>query len=411
MAETLVILGAGQAAAQAIASARGAGLAGRIILVGDEPHAPYQRPPLSKKYLASEWGLDRVLLKPDAFYSEMAVELRLGTRAEAIDRSAARVRLAGGEVLPYDKLLIATGARPRPLPVPGANLQGVHLFRTLGDVDAIRPALKTGVRLAVIGGGYIGLEVAAVARGLGLAVTVIEMTERCLSRVVAPEVSAFFEGVHRAAGVEIFAGERVSACEGGKRLERIVCASGRAIDADIAVVGIGIVPNVELAAAAGLACADGITVDEFALTSDSAIAAAGDCANFPSTLYGRRVRLESVQNAIEQAKVAAASLLGARKPYNEVPWFWSDQYDLKLQIAGLSQGYDRVAIRGQPAARKFAAFYLREGRLLAVDAVNAPAEYMTSLKALIPAKAKVPPERLADTSVSMKEIAATVPPS
>ncbi|MFO1187113.1 MAG: FAD-dependent oxidoreductase [Alphaproteobacteria bacterium] len=406
MAESLVILGAGQAAAQAIASLRGAGFAGRIVLVGDEPQAPYQRPPLSKKYLAGEWGLDRVLLKPEAFYSEMKVEMCLGTRAEAIDRGAARVRLEGGEALPYDKLLIATGARPRPLPVPGTNLPGVHLFRTLADIDAIRPALAAGARLAVIGGGYIGLEVAAVARGLGLAVTVIEMTERCLSRVVAPEVSAFFEGVHRAAGVEIFTGERVSACEGRVKLERVFCASGRAIQADIAVVGIGVVPNAELAVAAGLACADGITVDEFALTSDPAIAAAGDCANFPSALYGRRVRLESVQNAIEQAKIAAGSLLGARKSYDEVPWFWSDQYDLKLQIAGLNQGYDRVAIRGDPAARKFAAFYLQAGRLIAVDAVNAPAEYMTSLKALIPAKAKVAPERLADTSVSMKEIAA-----
>lgn len=410
MAETLLILGAGQAAAQAIASLRAAGFAGRIVLVGDEAAPPYQRPPLSKKYLAGEWGLDRVLLKPDAFYSEMKAELRLGLRAEAIDRGAARVRLSGGETLPYDKLLIATGARPRPLPVPGADLPGVHLFRTLDNIDAIRPALKRGARLAVIGGGYIGLEVAAVARGLGLEVTVIEMTERCLSRVVAPEVSAFFEGVHRAAGVEIFTGERVSACEGRGKLERVLCASGRVIEADIAVVGIGIVPNVELAAAAGLACADGITADEFALTSDPAVAAAGDCANFPSALYGRRVRLESVQNAIEQAKIAAGSLLGQRKPYNEVPWFWSDQYDLKLQIAGLSQGYDQVVLRGAPAARKFAAFYLKEGRLLAVDAVNAPAEYMTSLKALIPAKARLAPERLADTAVSMKEIAAAAQP-
>jgi 3-phenylpropionate/trans-cinnamate dioxygenase ferredoxin reductase subunit len=407
MAQTLLIIGAGQAAAQAIFSLRAAGFAGRMVLVGEEPHLPYQRPPLSKKYLAGEWGLDRVLLKADAFYTELRVEVRLGQRAAAIDRKAGRVLLTGGESLAYDKLLIATGARPRTLDCLGAALEGVHLFRTLADVDAVRPALKAGARMAVIGGGYIGLEVAAVARGLGLSVTIIEMAERCLNRVVAPQVSAFFEGVHRAAGVEILPGERVAACEGTKgKLERIVCTSGRAVGADIAVVGIGVLPNQEIAAAAGLACDNGIQVDEFALTGDPAIAAAGDCANFPSALYERRVRLESVQNAIEQAKAAAGALAGKPAVYDQVPWFWSDQYDLKLQIAGLNQGYDRVVIRGRPEERRFAAFYLKAGRLIAVDAVNAPAEYMVCLRQLIPARAVIAPERLADPKVSMKEMAA-----
>jgi 3-phenylpropionate/trans-cinnamate dioxygenase ferredoxin reductase subunit len=407
MAQTLIIIGAGQAAAQAISSLRAAGFAGRIVLVGEEPHPPYQRPPLSKKYLAGEWGLDRVLLKADAFYTEMKVEVRLGQRAEAIDRKAGRVRLDGGESLAYDKLLIATGARPRTLDCPGAGLEGVHLFRSLADVDAVRPALKAGGRAAVIGGGYIGLEVAAVARGLGLSVTIIEMAERCLNRVVAPEVSAFFEGVHRAAGVEILTGERVASCEGANgKLARVTCASGREIAADIAIVGIGILPNQELAQQAGLPCDNGIVVDEFTLTADPAIAAAGDCANFPSALYGRRVRLESVQNAIEQAKAAAGALAGKPAVYDQVPWFWSDQYDLKLQIAGLNRGYDQMVLRGAPHERRFAAFYLKAGRLIAVDAVNAPAEYMVCLKQLIPARAVIAPERLADPKVSMKEMAA-----
>jgi len=406
MTENLVIVGGGQAAAQAIASLRALGFPGRIVLIGEEPVPPYQRPPLSKKYLSGEWGLDRVLLKADAFYAEMKVETRLASRAEAIDRQAGRVR-AGSESFPYDKLLIATGSRVRRLACPGAELPGIHHLRTLSDVDAIRPALTAGARLAVIGGGYIGLEVAAVAKGLGCAVTVIEMGERCLNRVVAPQVSAFFETVHRQAGVEIAVNARVTACEGKGRLERIVCASGRAIEADVAVVGIGILPNQEIAQQAGLAVDNGIMVDEFALTSDPAIAAAGDCANFPSALYGRRIRLESVQNAIEQGKAAAAALAGRPARYHDVPWFWSDQYDLKLQIAGLNQGYDRVVVRGDMGARKFAAFYLKAGRLIAVDAVNAPAEYMTCLKQLIPAGAEIAPERLADMSVSMKEIAAS----
>lgn len=403
--QSLVILGAGQAAGQAIASLRQAGFAGPIALVGEEAAPPYQRPPLSKKYLAGEWGLDRVELKPAAFYSEAGVDMRLGIRAEAIDRKTGRVQLSRGGAVPYDRLIIATGSRVRRLNVPGADLEGVFYLRAAADVDAIRPYLQKGRRLAVIGGGYIGLEVAAVARQHGLDVSVIEMTERCLNRVVAPEVSAFFEAVHRAAGVKIITGERLSGFEGRAHVGRVVCASGLAIDVDFAVIGVGIVPNQEIAAAAGLECDNGIWVDEQARTSDETIYAAGDCANLPSGLYGRRIRLESVHNAIEQAKTAAASICGKPAPYDQVPWFWSDQYDLKLQIAGLNQGYDQVVVRGDPKARKFAAFYLKDGRLIAVDAVNAAPEYMMGRK-LVGERARIVPERLADLNIPMKEMAA-----
>ena len=403
--QSLVILGAGQAAGQAIASLRAGGFAGRITLVGEEPSPPYQRPPLSKKYLAGEWGMDRVELKPAAFYAEAKVDMRLGTRAESIDRRSGRVHLSDGTALPYDALVIATGSRVRRLKVPGADLPGVFYLRTTADVDAIRPFLRAGKRLAVIGGGYIGLEVAAVARHHGLDVDVIEMTERCLNRVVAPEVSDFFEEVHRTAGVKLLLGEAVSGFEGSGRVERVKCASGLSISVDFAVIGVGIVPNQELAAEAGLKCENGIWVDELARTEDEAIYAAGDCANLPSKLYGRRIRLESVHNAIEQAKTAAAAICGKPVSYDQVPWFWSDQYELKLQIAGLNHGYDRVVMRGDPSARKFAAFYLKAGRLIAVDAINAAPEYMMGRK-LIGEGAHVPPERLADTKVPMKEMAA-----
>jgi 3-phenylpropionate/trans-cinnamate dioxygenase ferredoxin reductase subunit len=404
--ENLVILGAGQAAGQAIASLRSGGYQGHIILVGDEPYLPYQRPPLSKKYMAGEWGLDRVMLRPETFYTEMGVEVRLATTAESIDRTAGRLWLASGEALAYDKLILATGSRVRRLSCPGDDLEGIHYLRTIADVDAIKGGLKPGARLAVIGGGYIGLEVAAVARKHGLDVTVVEMTERCLNRVVAPEVSAFYEGVHRNAGVDIRCDERLAGFEGESgKLGKVICASGLEIPTDMAVVGIGILPNQEIAAEAGLKCDNGIWVDELARTEDPAVFAAGDCANLPSGLYGRRIRLESVHNAIEQAKTAAGAICGKPAPYDQVPWFWSDQYDLKLQIAGLNQGYDQVVIRGEPDKHKFAAFYLQAGRLIAVDAVNAAPEYMVGRK-LIGEKREIAPERLADTGVSMKEIAA-----
>lgn len=401
--ETWVIAGAGHAAGQLAASLRQSGFEGRIVMIGEEKQLPYQRPPLSKKYLSGEFGLDRVTFKPPNFYEEAKVETRLGTRITNIDRAAKTLTLEGGETLSWDKLALTTGSRVRRLPIPGADLPGIHYLRTVDDVDAMRDQVEAGKNLVIIGGGYIGLEVAAVATGLGLKVTVLEMEARVLQRVTSPELSTFFEAFHRTRGVDIRCETAIASFEGSGKLEYAVTADGEKIAADIALLGVGILPNTELAEAAGLEAANGIRVDEFCRTEDPDIFAAGDCTDHPSALYDRRIRLESVHNALEQAKTAAAAMCGTLKAYDQVPWFWSDQYDLKLQIAGLSTGYDEVVTRGDPAANKFALFYLKDGILIAVDAVNAAPEYMMGRR-LIAERAKIPPERLRDTSISMKEM-------
>ncbi len=404
MPEKIVIIGAGQAGGQAAQSLRSGGFEGTITLIGDEPHAPYQRPPLSKKYLMGEMDIDRIELKPRSFYADAGIDLMLKTKTDSIDRAAKTVTLSTGEVLPYDKLVIATGSRVRELNIPGADLPEVFYLRTIDDVDGIRGALKDGSKVAIIGGGYIGLEVAAVALKLGAAVTVVEMADRVMNRVVAPEISAFFEKLHKDAGVDLRVNSGVTKIVGdGGQVTGVECSDGTIIDADIVVIGVGIVPEDDLAKAAGLEINDGITVDEFAQTSDPDILAAGDCTNLPSELVGRRIRLESVQNAIDQAKTVANTILEKKKAYNEVPWFWSDQYDIKLQIAGLSFGYDQTVVRGNPDEKSFAVFYLKEGAIIAVDAVNAVPEFMIG-KRLVGAAAKIDPARLADMSVSMKEM-------
>jgi 3-phenylpropionate/trans-cinnamate dioxygenase ferredoxin reductase subunit len=380
MPEHLVIVGGGQAAAQAVQSLRQGNYLGSITLVGDEPYAPYQRPPLSKKYLAGELARERLLLRPAAFYAEKQVTLELGRRATALDVAARRVQLDDGRALGYDRLLLATGSRVRKLEVPGAALRGVHYLRTIADADAITADLRPGARVLLVGAGYIGLEVAAVLRQRGFAVTVLEALERVLSRVASPEISAFYDACHRAAGVELHYGTAVKALHGTERVASVETTDGRTFDCELVIVGIGVVPNVELAAAAGLPCDNGIVVDEFARTADERVVAAGDCTNHPHPLLRRRIRLESVPNAVHQAKVAAATLLGTPTAYSEVPWFWSDQYDLKLQIVGLSAGYDEVVVRGDPAQRSFAAFYLGAGKLLAVDAVNSPKDFLAGKK-------------------------------
>lgn len=402
MPETFIIVGAGQAGGQAAATLRERGFAGRIVLLGEEPVVPYQRPPLSKKFLAGELPVERTYLRPASFYQQHGIELKLGIRAEGIDRSARTVDLGSDGKLPYDKLLLATGSRPRQLAVPGANLPGVHCLRTIADVLQIRPHMAVGRQLVVVGGGYIGLEVAAVAAEGGMRVTVLEAADRILSRVTSPAMSEFFTGVHRSHGVEIRCLSAVSGFEGSDRVEAVRCVDQR-IPADLVVVGIGIVPNVELAAAAGLACENGILVDERCRSGDPNVFAAGDCTNHPNPVLQRRVRLESVQNAVDQAKAAAANMAGAQDGYAQVPWFWSNQYDLKLQSVGLLDGYDQVVRRGDPATRSFALFYLREGVLTAVDAVNMPREYMACRK-LIPQRFRIAPQRLADTSLAMQEL-------
>jgi 3-phenylpropionate/trans-cinnamate dioxygenase ferredoxin reductase subunit len=401
MAERIVIVGAGQAAAQAVASLRSEGFDGTLTLVGDEPTAPYQRPPLSKTYLAGTFERERLFLKPDAFYTEARCELILGVAAAAIDRAAKDVILADGRRLAYDKLLLATGSRVRRIKVPGAELSGIHYLRSIADVDALRPAFAPGKNLAIVGGGYIGLEVAAVARKYGLAVTVFEAMDRVMARAVSRPVSAFYESVHREAGVAFHLNTGVEAFEGEGRLQAIR-AGGKIWPADAALVGIGVMPNCELAQGAGIACNDGIPVDPHCLAAAPDIFAAGDCTRHMGR-DGHLIRLESVQNAIDQAKHAALSMLGRPVPYREVPWFWSDQYDLKLQIAGLAWPEDKIVMRGDPAARKFAVFHLREGRLAAVEAVNAAPEYIVGRK-LIGDAAIVAADRLADTAVPMKNI-------
>lgn len=407
MSDHLVIVGGGQAAAQAVQSLRQQSFAGAITLLCDEPYPPYQRPPLSKKYFAGELARERLLLRPAAFYAEKGVALELGARVEELEPAARRVRLRDGRTLAYDRLLLATGSRARALPAPGVDLPGVHYFRTITDVDAIIASLVPGSRVLLIGAGYIGLEVAASARQRGFDVTLLEAADRVMSRAVSAEVSAFYAACHRAAGVTIHCGAGVKAFIGGDRVTAVEASDGRKFACDVAIVGIGIEPNVELAARAGLECSNGIVVDELARTADPNIVAAGDCTNHPLPLLERRVRLESVPNAIHQAKVAAATLLGSPSPYSEVPWFWSDQYDLKLQIAGLSTGYDEVVLRGDPAARSFAAFYLRAGQLVAVDAINSPREFIAGKK-LVASRARIAPDMLRDPKIDLTPLAATI---
>jgi 3-phenylpropionate/trans-cinnamate dioxygenase ferredoxin reductase subunit len=401
----VVIVGGGQAAAQAAQSLRQGGYAGAITMLCAEPVAPYQRPPLSKKYLSGEMGIERVVFRPLEAWAADGVDVRLGEAALSIDRDSRIVTSTHGRHA-YTHLVLATGSRVRTLPVPGAELSGVGYLRTTADVDGLRAAFAPGRRLVIIGGGYIGLEVAAVAVKAGLHVTLLEAQERVLARVTAPVVSAFYEAVHRAEGVEIRTRAIAAAIEGaGGAATAVRLQDGAVIGADLVLIGVGILPEQALAEAAGLACDNGVVVDEDARTSDPAIFAIGDCAQRPLFPYGGRGRLESVHNAIEQAKCAAAAILGAPRPALEAPWFWSDQYDLKLQTAGLFAGHDETVVRGDPATRRFAVFYLREGRLIAVDAINSPPEFLAS-KPLIARGARLAPALLADTSTPMKQIAA-----
>ncbi len=404
MSQHLVIVGGGQAAAQAVQSLRQQSFAGPITLLSDEPYPPYQRPPLSKKYFAGELPRERLLLRPAAFYAEKGVSLEQNARVEELDVAGRRVRLRDGRTLAYDRLLLTTGSRVRKLEVPGATLPGLHYVRTIADVDGITSSLREGTRVLLIGAGFIGLEIAAVARQRGFEVTVLEAAERVMSRAVSVEVAAFYEARHRDAGVAVHTGAAVAALRGAQQVTAVETADGRVFPCDVVIVGIGIVPNVELAAAAGLPCNNGIVVDEFARTADPHVVAAGDCTNHPLPLLERRVRLESVPNAIHQAKVAAATLLDAPIAYSEVPWFWSDQYDLKLQIAGLSTGFDEVVLRGDPTTRSFAAFYLRAGQILAVDAINSPKEFIAGKK-LVASRAHIAPDVLRDAAVDLTPLA------
>jgi 3-phenylpropionate/trans-cinnamate dioxygenase ferredoxin reductase subunit len=406
MTETAIIIGAGHAAGQTAASLRQKGFSGRIVMIGDEAYVPYQRPPLSKAFLAGELETERLFFKPEKFWPEHDVELLLSTTVKAIDRAAKTISLNTNETLSYDKLVLATGSRVRELHIPGHELGGVHYLRSIDDVTAIQTAFQKDARLVIVGGGYIGLEVAAVGRKNGLDVTVLETESRVMNRVVATEVSQFFQNMHTEEGVKLELGRRVQELRGDEtgQLREVVCADGYTVPADICIIGIGIIPNTELAEAADIKCSNGIVVDQYCQTSDENIYAAGDCSRHPNPIFGRHLRLESVHNAIEQGKTAAAAICGDPVAYAQVPWFWSDQYDVKLQIAGLTEGYDQFVMRGDPAARSFAAFYLQAGKLLAVDAVNSPREFMLGKK-LIAAGAEFRLEELNDMQEDFKALA------
>jgi 3-phenylpropionate/trans-cinnamate dioxygenase ferredoxin reductase subunit len=400
---TFVVIGAGHAAGQAVASLRQEGFSGDIVVVGDEPHLPYQRPPLSKQYLSGEQGLDKVYLRPQAFYADRNIDVKLGVRATRLEPGEHRITLDDGSTLKYDKLLLATGSRVRVLNIEGSDLPGIHYLRTIADVDAIRAEFAPGKRIIVVGGGYIGLEVAAVATKAGLDVTVLEMEDRILKRVTTEAMSAFYHQLHTGRGVTIRTSARVTGFAGSERVEAVLIDSGERLPADLVIVGIGIVPNVELAADAGLACDNGILVDDHCRTSDPDIYAAGDCTNHPNPLLGRRMRLESVPNAMEQARVAATNMNGGDATYASIPWFWSDQYELKLQMVGFSADADQAIVRGDPEKNEFATFYLKNGVVVAVDAVNSPRDFMAS-RQMVAKKSAPDPERLADPDVPLKEL-------
>lgn len=403
--DQILILGGGQAAAQACASLRQFGYDGRIDVLAEEADLPYQRPPLSKAYMKGELDRERLYFKMQDWYQSNDIHLHLDNRAEKIDRATRTVRASTGEEFHYQTLIIATGSRPRPLPVPGAERENIFDLRSLADVDQIRPQMQPGQKIVIVGAGYIGLEAAAVAAQLGLDVTVIEVADRVLARVTSPVMSEFFEAEHKAHGVVIATGKKVVEFTGSTRVEAVKTSDGDLVPADLVLVGIGIIPNDELARQAGIRCDNGISVDRDGRTNDPSIFAIGDCARRPLVHYQRDGRLESVHNAIEQGKLAAAAIAEKPRPNEDCPWFWSDQYDLKLQIAGLSEGFDQVEVRGDPASRKFAVFYFKSGHLLAVDAVNSPAEFIVSKKLII-SGASIAPEKLRDTTLSMKDIAA-----
>ena len=399
------MVGAGHCAGQVAARLRAEGYPGAITLIGAEVHPPYQRPPLSKNYLAGEVGVERVRLRPVSFYAENGIDLRLGTRVQELDPDGRRAVLDDGERLDFEHLVLATGSVVRRLRVPGADLAGIGYLREIADSDAIRAALGEGARLVVVGGGYIGLEVASVAVRQGASVTVIEAEPRLMSRVVSPETSAWYLDLHRRAGVDVRTGLGVSGFEGRGRVERVRATDGSVFDADFVVVGIGIAANDGLAAAAGLDTDDGTVVDEYGATAQPQIWAAGDCTRHPSPLYGRRVRLESVHNAMSQAKVVAANICGKAMRYEEAPWFWSDQYDTKLQIVGLAEGADERVVRGDPTGGAFTVFHLGGGAVIAAETVNGMRDHLACRK-LVGAQARPSREALADPAVALAGLAA-----
>jgi 3-phenylpropionate/trans-cinnamate dioxygenase ferredoxin reductase component len=402
MTGAVVIVGAGHAGFQVATSLRQLGSKDRICLINDEAHLPYQRPPLSKAYLKGTGGPDSLMFRPEKFFHDQNIEL-ISDRAVAIDRAVRRLKLASGTALDYGHLVLATGARNRLLDIPNANLPNVRYLRILDDSEDLRRRIAASKRVVVIGAGFIGLEFAATARIKGLEVDVLELANRVMARAVTAEVSEYFQARHAEAGVRIHLGVMATAIEAdGDKVTGISLSDGRHIPADLVVVGVGVLPNVELAKEAGLSTASGIIVNAHLLTSDPEISAIGDCALFESPRFGGSLRLESVQNATDQAKCVAARLTGHDKVYDGQPWFWSDQGDDKLQIAGLTTGYDRVVLRGDPSQKAFSAFCYKGDKLLGIESVNRAGDHMFGRR-LLPMDRSVAPEHAADPNFDLKK--------
>jgi 3-phenylpropionate/trans-cinnamate dioxygenase ferredoxin reductase component len=400
----VAVVGAGQGGFQTASSLRQEGFAGRVVLIGDEPGLPYQRPPLSKSYLAGESDLDELWLRPQAFYEKQEIELVSGEAVTSIDRPGRCLRLASGGEIECDHVVLATGARYRALPVPGADLDGVLPLRTLADANILRERLAQARDVVVVGAGFIGLEFAAVAIAAGAAVHIVEVTHHPMGRVVTAPTSRFFTEAHRRWGAEILLGTGVTRILGdGRRATAVETGDGRMLPADLVLICIGVVPNSELARNAGLAVDNGIVVDELLGTEVHEISAIGDCANFPTRFADSRVRLESVQNAVDQAREVAARITGKRvAPYDKVPWFWSDQRDLKLQIAGITTGHDAAVLRGDPDSGGFSVFCFKGPRLIGVESVNRPADHIAARRLLAPADPRLTPAQAADESYDLK---------
>jgi 3-phenylpropionate/trans-cinnamate dioxygenase ferredoxin reductase subunit len=402
MAPTVAIVGTGQAGFQAAASLRQEGFAGRIVLIGDEPVAPYQRPPLSKSYLAGDSGLDELWLRPETFYAKQEIDLVAGETVRAIDRTERRLRLASGGEVSWDHVVLATGARYRPLAVQGADLDGVLPLRSLADADVLRERLDQAREVVVVGAGFIGLEFASVAIASGAGVHIIEVTHHPMGRVVSAPISRFFTDAHLRWGARISLGTGVSRILGAAgRVTGVETTDGRELPADLVLICIGVIPNAGLAGEAGLAVDNGIVVDQYLATLDPAIFAIGDCANFPTPFAVGRVRLESVQNAVDQGRCVAAHIAGQPAPYDKVPWFWSDQGDLKLQIAGITTGHDASVLRGNPEGGHFSVFCYRAGRLIGVESVNQTADHVVARR-LLAGDPGLTPEQAADESYDLR---------
>ena len=399
----IVVIGSGQAAIQTVMSLKRNEFTGSIKVIGEEDHLPYQRPPLSKDFLLDEYKLERVSLKKKEFYEENRVDLILGKRAESIDTILKEITLSDENKIRYDQLIIATGSRVRKLNVPGSDKKGLYYLRDLDDASALKQRLKENKKMVIVGAGYIGLEVASVAASLGVEVTVIEMANRVMNRTVDPIISSYYQKLHESHGVRIHLDNGLKEFEGDASVTAVLCSDGLRLEADLVVIGAGVLPNQEIAIEAGLECNNGIMVNEFGETSTAHVYACGDCTNHPNKGLNTRLRLESVHNAMEQSKTVASTIMGNKEPYDQVPWFWSDQYDHKLQLVGISGDHDEVVMRGLESEQKFLLFYLKNSELIAVNAINSSKEFLICRK-LVANKVKISSDVIKDQSVNLNDL-------